>query len=87
MKTMTARDLKNHTGDVMRAVSKGEEVVVTLRGTPAALILPYVESKKKESLKIRPFEDAWKDIEKSLKKTEPEYKTWQEAVGWSRKRM
>ena len=34
MKTMTARDLKNKTGEAMRAVSKGERVLVTLRSKP-----------------------------------------------------
>lgn len=87
MKTMTAKDLKNHTGEVMRAVSKGEEVVVTLRGKPAALILPFVDARKKEPLQLRSFDEAWRDIEKSLQKTKPECKTWQEALGWSRKRM
>ncbi|MEK6725128.1 MAG: type II toxin-antitoxin system prevent-host-death family antitoxin [Deltaproteobacteria bacterium] len=87
MRTMTAKDLKNHTGEVMRSIFKGEEIVVTLRGKPAAVILPFVESAKKKPLRPRPFEEAWKDIEKTLKKTGPEFKTWQEAMGWSRKRV
>ncbi|MEK6589400.1 MAG: type II toxin-antitoxin system prevent-host-death family antitoxin [Nitrospinota bacterium] len=87
MKTMTAKELKNHTGEVMRTVFKGEEVVVTFRGKPAAVILPFAKAKKKEPLELRAFNEAWRDIEKYLKKTKPKFKTWQEAIGWSRRRM
>lgn len=87
MKTMTAKELKNQTGEAMRTVFKGEEVIVTLRGKPAAVILPFAKAKKKEPLDLRAFDEAWRDIEKSLKKTKPKFKTWQEAVAWSRKRI
>ena len=40
MRMMTAKYLKNNTGEAMRRVSKGEKVVVTLRGKPFALISP-----------------------------------------------
>lgn len=87
MKTMTARDLKNHTGEVMRAIAKREEVVVTFRGRPAAVILPFEETKKKARMEIRPFEEAWEDIEDALKRTKPAFRSWQEGIQWSRKRM
>ena len=62
METMTAKDLKNHTGKVMRTVSKGEKVVVTLRGKAFALISPVTdETLEKNSL--RPPEEAWRDLE------------------------
>lgn len=85
MKTMTAKNLKNRTGEAMRAVSKGERVVVTLRGKPFALISPATaESLRKTSL--RSYEDAWNDIELTLKKTKPHFKTAKEATAWTRKR-
>lgn len=87
MKTMTARDLKNHTGEVMRAVVKGEEVVITFHGKPSAVIVSFNEAKKKVRMAARPFEEAWKDIEDALKKTKPAFKTWQEGIRWSRRRM
>lgn len=87
MKTMTAKELKNHTGEVMRSISKGEKVIVTLRGKPTAVILPIAEENRKVPLEVRAFKDAWEDIESSLKKSEPKFGTWQEALGWSRKRM
>ena len=34
------RDLRNHTKTVLDAVDRGEEVVLTRRGTPVAVITP-----------------------------------------------
>lgn len=86
MKTMTAKDLKNHTGEVMRRVSRGEEVVVTLRGRPAAVILPFASARGRAAGEARSFDEAWEDIEAALRKSRPAFKTWREAIGWSRKR-
>ena len=82
---MTARDLKNHTGKTMRTVSKGEKVVVTLRGLPFALISPMTSaSLEKGSMRLP--EEAWKDIEGTLRKTKPKIKNVREAMKWARKR-
>ncbi|CAN5822211.1 hypothetical protein BH23ACT11_BH23ACT11_26510 [soil metagenome] len=35
-----ARELKQHTGEVIERVRKGERVVLTLRGNPVAVISP-----------------------------------------------
>src|SRR5436309_984524 len=40
MRTMTARELKNRTGDALRAVGQGEQVLITRRGKPFALVVP-----------------------------------------------
>ena len=40
MTEVTARDLKNRTGTVLRAVRAGERVVVTNRGRRIAVISP-----------------------------------------------
>ncbi|NWF55636.1 MAG: type II toxin-antitoxin system prevent-host-death family antitoxin [Syntrophaceae bacterium] len=85
MRTMTAKDLKNHTGEAMRTVSKGEKVVVTLRGRPFALISP-VTSALLEKVSMRLPEEAWKDIETTLRKTKPKFKNFREAMNWTRKR-
>ncbi len=86
MKTMTAGNLKNKTGEAMKAVSKGEKVVVTLRGKPFALISPVtVDSLEKSSL--RPLADAWNDIENTLEKTVPKFKGPKEAMAWTRRRQ
>lgn len=84
---MTAKELKNHTGEVMRSISRGEKIIVTLRGEPTAVILPIAEAERKKPVEIRPLQDAWGDIERSLRTSKPEFETWQEALKWSRKRM
>lgn len=85
MKTMTARDLKNKTGEAMRTVSRGERVVVTLRGRPFALISP-VTSESLERVSLRPAEEAWSDIENTLKRTKPEFRNAKEVMAWTRRR-
>ncbi len=35
-----ARELKQHTGEIIERVRKGERVVLTLRGNPVAVISP-----------------------------------------------
>lgn len=40
MTTVAARDLRNHTADVLRRVSEGDRVIVTVRGAPVAEISP-----------------------------------------------
>ena len=85
MRTMTARNLKNKTGEAMQVISKGEKVIVTLRGKPFALISPVtVESLERVSL--RQPEDAWKDIEDTLKKSTPKFRSAKEAMSWKRRR-
>jgi len=85
MRTMTARNLKNKTGEAMQVISKGEKVIVTLRGKPFALISPVtVESLERVSL--RQPEDAWKDIEDTLKKSTPKFRSAKEAMSWTRRR-
>ena len=82
MKIITATELKNKTGEALRLVSKGEKVLVTRRGKPFAYISPFTE----DEFTLKPFEQAWKDIEKTLESAEPYFKSWREAMRWVRKR-
>lgn len=45
MTTVASRDLRNHTADVLRQVSEGTEVTVTVHGTPVAQITPIRASR------------------------------------------
>lgn len=86
MSTVTAKQLKQRTGEVIRRVRSGERLTVTYRGKTVAVIAPP-EGEKTEALqKLRSFDEAWRDIEQTLKKTEPEFKGWQEATEWMRNR-
>lgn len=40
MKTMTAKDLKNKTGEVIRTIKQGEEILISYRGKPLAKFMP-----------------------------------------------
>lgn len=40
MTTVASRDLRNHTADVLRQVSGGTHVIVTVNGVPVAEISP-----------------------------------------------
>ena len=39
----TAKDLRFHVKELLDTVSRGEEVVITLRGKPCAKLVPYAE--------------------------------------------
>jgi prevent-host-death family protein len=86
MSTVTAKQLKQKTGEVIRRVRSGERLTVTYRGKPIAVIAPP-EVEKTEALKeLRSFDEAWRDIEQTLKKTKPGFKRWREAIDWMRNR-
>jgi len=87
MLTVTAKELKQRTGEIIRRVKSGERLAVTYRGKPVAIILPSPADGADRSEDLRPFEQAWREIEASLEKTEPEFKNWREAMKWARKEL
>ena len=44
MKTVTAKYLKNRTGEVIRAIKNGEEIIISYRGKPLAKFVPLRET-------------------------------------------
>ncbi|HZY64986.1 MAG TPA: type II toxin-antitoxin system prevent-host-death family antitoxin [Rubrobacteraceae bacterium] len=46
-----ARELKQHTGEIIERVRNGERVVLTLRGSPVAVISPIDQDVLEEALK------------------------------------
>jgi prevent-host-death family protein len=46
MSTVASRDLRNHTADVLRQVSGGTHVTVTVNGTPVAEISPVRSARR-----------------------------------------
>jgi len=79
MKSISATELKNRTGEVLRRVGEGERVLIMKRGKPWAILSP-VRTEDLRPLGVREYEEAWKDIEKALKNSRPHYKTWEEAT-------
>jgi prevent-host-death family protein len=86
MKTITAKELKNWTGEALKTISRGEKIMVTFRGKPFAVLSPASEVTTVEEKQLRPFAEAWKDIGETLRKTKAAFTNWQEATAWSRKR-
>lgn len=49
MATVASRDLRNHTADVLRRVSEGAQITVTVHGEPVAELKP-VRAHRPESM-------------------------------------
>ena len=86
MGTVTAKQLKQKTGEVIRRVKSGERLTVTYRGKPVAIISPSTTGETKTLKELRSIDKAWADIEKTLGKTKPGFKGWKEATDWARNR-
>lgn len=55
--TVSVRDLRNHTADVIRRVEEGETAVLTANGRPVAEIRPVLRRPRSFSLP-----DAWAEL-------------------------
>ena len=86
MGTVTAKQLKQNTGDVIRRVRSGERLTVTYRGKPVAVITGQTSEHSETSEDVRSIDEAWEDIERALARTKPEFKGWREATRWVRSR-
>ena len=42
----SAKSLRFHTGEILKSTMRGEEVIVTYRGKPAAKIIPFSKQEK-----------------------------------------
>ena len=56
MAIVASRDLRNHTAEVLRQVSEGAHVTVTVHGTPVAEIIP-VRARRRASMSKRDLVD------------------------------
>ncbi len=84
MGVITAKQLKQKTGEVIKRIKSGERLTLTYRGKPVAVIVPSTSKEKRHLAKLRPVEEAWRDIEASLQRTQPAFKGWEEAIAWVR---
>ena len=55
----TAKELRFNSKELLNAVTRGEEVIITFRGKPCAKLVPY-EEKKSKTEKNELF-GIWKD--------------------------
>jgi prevent-host-death family protein len=87
MGTITAKQLKQKTGEVIKRIKSGERLTLTYRGKPLAVIEPMSNRTIETVDQVKEFQKAWENIESSLDHTTPEFKDWREATGWVRKRL
>lgn len=85
MKSVTAKELKNRTGKVLKLVESGQPVLITMRSKPFAVLSP-VSQRQLEAANLRGYEEAWKDIENALRGTKPKFRSVAEAMRWTRRR-
>ena len=81
----TSKELRQKTGDIIADIKKGERYIITYRGKPVALMLPF-PVEEAEKLVPRAYEEAWQEIEMTLQESEAEYASWEEAINASRRR-
>jgi len=86
MGTITAKQLKQKTGEVIRRIKSGERLTLTYRGKPLAVIEPTSVKETSEINRVNESVKAWERIESSLNTTKPEFKNWREATEWVRDR-
>ena len=86
MGIVTAKQLKQKTGDVIKRIKSGERLILTYRGKPLAVIEPATEKDIKQPDAVCDPVKAWERIESALKSTSPEFRNWREATGWVRNR-
>lgn len=86
MGTITAKQLKQKTGEVIKRIKSGERLTLTYRGKPLAVIEPATENKIKEINRVNESVKAWDRIESTLSSTKSEFKNWREATEWVRNR-
>lgn len=58
----TAKDLRFYSKELLDAVKRGEEVIITYRGKPYAKLVPLNESKQNVDKKSKLF-GIWKDYD------------------------
>ena len=86
MGVITAKQLKLKMGELPRKVRSGEQLTVTDRGKPVAVIAPPKMDDKKPLKELRSIDEAWRDIEETLQNTESKFKGWRDATEWIRNR-
>ena len=86
MGTVTAKQLKQKTGEMIKRVKSGEQLTITYRGKPVAIMAPPTGEESEVLRELRSFKEAWADIEKTLEKTKPAFEGWKEATEWARNR-
>ena len=84
MGVISARDLKQKTGDFIRRLRAGEPFVVTYRGRRIGVVTPS-PADSGDAVPGTADED-WAEVEAALEASDPAFDDWQEATSWIRGR-
>ncbi len=71
------------TRELLEEARSGERIAVTFRGKPVAMLTPFEDVGE---VRVRPFEESWREIEDSLRGSRPRYSTVDRALSRSRRR-
>ena len=81
----TVKELRQDTPRLLAEIGTGERFVITKRGKPVAVLAPFAPRDEPRQ-PVRPFAEAWEEIESVLLDSEPAFATLEEALGHSRQR-
>ena len=84
MGVITAKALKQHTGDFMRRLRAGERFVLTYRGKRIGVVTPWADDGAAGSSGAD--DERWAEVEAALAQSEPEFDDWAQATAWVRAR-
>ncbi len=82
MRKMTAKELKNETGQALQWAAQGEKVLITKRGKPVAWLIQATEAPPEPDQQT-----TWAEIEETLAASPPAFENWQDGVSWFRDRL
>jgi len=85
MRFVTATQFRTKTRQLLKEVSCGDSVIVTFRRKPV-VVLARFEPLGITSPVVRPFEQAWPEIEAALARSTPAYSSPEAALRVSRRR-
>ena len=81
----TVKELRQDTPRLLAEIGTGERFVITKRGKPVAVLAPFAPRDEPRQ-PVRPFAEAWEEIESVLLNSAPAFATLEEALGHSRQR-
>ena len=84
MGVISARDLKEKTGDFIRRLRAGEPFVLTYRGRRIGVATPSAGDRGEAG--PGNADEAWAEVDAALESSEPAFDDWQEATAWIRGR-
>ena len=84
MGVITAKALKQHTGDFIRRLRAGEPFVLTYRGKRIGVVTPCADDQADGS--SEGVDERWAEVEAALTQSEPAFPDWSQATAWIRDR-